>query len=101
MEGSFPFIAFMDPNIVVTPADIELSEVASTFEMVNEVVNEGEQVSILPSDKIECTIVLNEPELPILLLHKEDRGTYRELGLLDVPCPQSFGEERIQFTLLL
>ena len=94
-EGGFPFVAFMDPNIVVTPADIELSEVASAFETVNEVVNEGERKPILPSDEIERTIVLNEAELPIFLLYKEDRGIYRGLGLSDAPCPQSFREECI------
>ena len=95
MEGGFPFIAFVDLDIVVTPADIKLCEVVSTFEMVNEAINEGERISIFPSDEIECMIVLDEPELPVFLLHKEDRGTYWGLGLSDVPCSQSFKEECI------
>ena len=75
--------------------DIELHEVAGTFEMVNEVINEGERILILPSDENEHMIVLDEPELPVFLFHKEDRGTYQGLGLSDASCPQSFREECI------
>ena len=76
VECSFLFITFMDPDVVVAPVNVELYEVASTFEMVNEVVNERKWVSILPSDEIERAVALNEMELPIFLLDKEDRSIY-------------------------
>jgi hypothetical protein len=57
---------------------------------MDEVVDEGEWVAILPGDGIQCSVVLDEAELPILLLYEEDRGSERGLGLSDASSGQCF-----------
>jgi hypothetical protein len=42
---------------------------------MDEIVNEGEGVSIFSRDGIECLIVLDNAELSILLLDEKDWGT--------------------------
>jgi hypothetical protein len=75
LEGSLPLIALSDADIIVSPSYIELGEVSHALESIDEIVDEGEGVSIFPRDGIECSIVLDEAELTILLLDEEDWGT--------------------------
>jgi hypothetical protein len=42
---------------------------------MDEIDDEGEGVSILSRDSVECLIVLDEAEFTILLLDEEDWGT--------------------------
>jgi hypothetical protein len=42
---------------------------------MDEIINKGEGVSIFSRDGIECSIVLDEAELTILLLDEKDWGT--------------------------
>src|SRR3979490_2129541 len=72
----FPFITFFYPHIVIPPGDIELGEVLCAFESVDEVVNEREGIPILPSDQIQCAIVLDKAKFSVFLLDEEDRGAY-------------------------
>jgi hypothetical protein len=65
----------LDTDIIVSPSDIELGEVLCALESMDEIVNEGERVSIFLRDGVECLIFLDEAELTILLLDKEDWGT--------------------------
>ena len=39
-EGSFPFVALADTDVIVTPADVELGKIAGALEFVNEVRDE-------------------------------------------------------------
>jgi hypothetical protein len=62
-------------DIVVYPAYIELGKVSHAFESINEVIDEGERISIFSHDSVECLVVLDKAELTILLLDEEDWGT--------------------------
>jgi hypothetical protein len=62
-------------DIIVSPTYVELCEVSHTLESMDEIINEGEGVSIFSRDGVECSIVLDEAELTILLLDKKDWGT--------------------------
>jgi hypothetical protein len=44
---------------------------------MDQVVGEGEWISIFPGDGIQRLVVLDEAELPIFLLDKEDQGSER------------------------
>jgi hypothetical protein len=44
---------------------------------MDKVIDEGERIPILPGDGIQCLVVLDEAEPPILLLDDEDRGSER------------------------
>jgi hypothetical protein len=74
-EGGLPLIALSDADIIVSPSHVELGEVSHALESIDEIVDEGEGVLIFSRDGIECSIVLNEAELTILLLYEEDWGT--------------------------
>jgi hypothetical protein len=39
---------------------------------MDEVVDEGERIAILPGDRVQSSVVLDEVELPIFLLDEED-----------------------------
>jgi hypothetical protein len=74
-ECSLPLIALSDADIIVSPSYVELGEVSHALESMDEIINEGEGVLIFSCDGIECSIVLDEAELTILLLDTKDWGT--------------------------
>jgi hypothetical protein len=53
--GTVPLITFSN-NIIVSPSYIELGEVSHTLELMYKIVNEGEGVSILLHDGVECSM---------------------------------------------
>jgi hypothetical protein len=63
LEGSLPLISLSDADIILSPSYIKLGEVSCTFELMDEIVDEGEGVSIFLRDGIECSIVLDKAEL--------------------------------------
>jgi hypothetical protein len=44
---------------------------------MDKVIDEEEQILILPGDGIQHLVVLDEAELPIFLLDEEDQGSER------------------------
>ena len=58
-EGSFPFIAFLHPDIVKSPMDIEFGKIPSSTEFLNQFGYEGERVFIFNCDCVEGSIVLD------------------------------------------
>ena len=40
-EGCLPMIRFLDLNVVVSPLNVELSEINGVFHIINEFGNEG------------------------------------------------------------
>jgi hypothetical protein len=74
-ECSLPLIALSDADIIVSPSYIKLGEVLHTLKSMDEIIDEREGVSIFLHDGVECSIVLDEAELTILLLDEEDWGT--------------------------
>src|SRR3981189_3157846 len=95
----FPFIAFFYPHIVISPADVEFSKVLCALESVNEVVNGGEGIAILPSDQIKRAIVLYEAKFSVLLLDEEDRSAYWRFQVPNAARCQGFFQEGVQFPL--
>src|SRR6266404_563617 len=70
-------------NVVVTPMNVKLGEVAGFMQLVNEVRDERERGCILDSDIIKTAIVLYRVEFAILLVYKEGAGHGR-LGRADI-----------------
>ena len=62
----------MDTNVVVSPTNVKLGEVAGIMQFVNEVRDERERSGILDSDIIKTVIVLYRAEFAILLVYKEE-----------------------------
>ncbi|KAG5335022.1 hypothetical protein C0989_002454, partial [Termitomyces sp. Mn162] len=61
-EGSLPLISFLNVHIVVTPPDVQFSEVLCTLEVVDELRDEGEGVTVLHHHGIENLVVLDQSE---------------------------------------
>src|SRR5712664_761404 len=76
-ESGLPLVTFLDADIVVSPANIQLGEVACTPETIYEVGNERKRVDILNHLGVQCPVVLNQTEGPVLLLDKEDWCRHR------------------------
>ncbi|KAG5729114.1 hypothetical protein E4T56_gene3167 [Termitomyces sp. T112] len=53
LEGSLPLISFLDAHIVVTPPDVQFSEVLCTLEVVDKLGDEEERVMVLHYHCIE------------------------------------------------
>ena len=85
-EGCLPLVAILDMDIVVSPTNVKLSEVASIFQLVHKVGNERKGVGIAGGVFIEVSVVLAGAEFTILLLDKEERGCLRGVGRTDLPC---------------
>src|SRR3982750_1205089 len=71
-KGSLPLISFFDADIVETPMNVKLGEVARTTKLVDKVRDERERVLVLHSHIVEHAIVLDQTKGAILFLHKED-----------------------------
>jgi hypothetical protein len=61
-EGCFPFVTFSNTNVIVTPADVKLCEVAGALEFIDEFGNKGKRSGILDCNIVEGAIVLNRTE---------------------------------------
>ena len=70
-------MARCDTNIVVASMEVKLSVDLCAAQLVKEVGNEWNWVSILSSDLVEVSEVNTESQGAVLLLSKEDRGTTR------------------------
>src|SRR5713101_2873581 len=84
LEGSFPFIAFLDSNIVVAPSYIKLSEDLCILQFIDDIRNERKWVLILDGDGVESSIVLYWMQFTILLLDKEEGRDKGGFGRVNV-----------------
>jgi len=83
-EHGLPFVTFLDMDIIVPPADIELGEVACAPKTIDKVRNEWKRIDILNRLCIECPVVLDQSERPILLLNKEYWHCHGRFGRADL-----------------
>jgi len=74
-EGCLPLVAHCDVNIVVASTEVELGVDLCAAQLVEEVGNKWNWVSILPSDLVEVSEVYTESQGAVLLLNKEYRCT--------------------------
>ncbi|KAG5732064.1 hypothetical protein E4T56_gene18820 [Termitomyces sp. T112] len=79
-EGCLPLISFLNMHIVVTPPDVQLSEVLHAAEVVDELRDEGEGVTVLYYYGVEYLVVLYQLEGAILLFDEEDWRSHWGLG---------------------
>jgi hypothetical protein len=56
--------------------DIEFGEVTCTLETIDEVGDEQKRIDILNCLGVQCSLVLNKPEGPVLLLDEEDQCSH-------------------------
>jgi hypothetical protein len=59
LEGRFPFVTFADTDVIVTPADVKLCEVARALEFIDEFRDERKRSGVLDCNIVEGAIILN------------------------------------------
>ena len=94
-EGSFPLVAFLYSDIVISPLYVKLGEDLGIFKFVNEVRNQGEGVCISDSVAIEVSVILARSEASILFLDEEESGSLGGFGRTDFPRVKVFIDELI------
>src|SRR5882762_9419281 len=72
-ERGFPLISGTDTNIVISPSNIELREDSGGLEFIDDVGNQRERILIFNRERVQLTVVLDQAQLTILLLDKEER----------------------------
>ena len=61
-EGRLPLVSGLNVNVVEIPIDIQLGEVSGLAELGHEFGDQWERVLVLDCHRVECSIVLNQPE---------------------------------------
>ena len=61
-EGCLLLVSGLNADVVETPIDIQLGEVFCSAELRYEFRDQWERVLILDHHRIECSVVLDQPE---------------------------------------
>ena len=58
-EGSFPFVTFLDTNVVITPSNIKFGEIARALEFVDKFWDQRKRCSIFNSNIVQIAVILD------------------------------------------
>ena len=72
-KRGLPFVTFRNPYIVVSPAHIKLGEDVCAFELIEQLLNEGQRVAVLDGHVVKFTVVLYRTKCAIFLLDEKER----------------------------
>ena len=72
-ESGLPFVPFLYTDIVVSPTEINLSEILQALELVDKLGDEQDGVVVLNHMFIQIPIILHHPFPTVLLRHEEYR----------------------------
>ena len=92
-EGRLPLVAVFDTDIIVSPMNVELSEVASVLQLVHKVGDERKGVGVASSMFIEIPVILARTEFSIFLLDEEERGRLGRVGRTNLSGGKVFFKE--------
>src|SRR5713101_1853083 len=84
LEGSFPFITFLDSNIILSPSYIELGEDLHILQFINDIRNKRKWVLVFDGDSAELSVVLHQTQFIILFLNKQEGRGEGGLGRVNV-----------------
>ncbi|KAF9802479.1 hypothetical protein IEO21_09897 [Rhodonia placenta] len=73
-KGRLPFVTGFDPDVVVSPLDIELRKECSAAELIHHLGDQRQWVAIFDSDRIQPAIILHGSKCPFLLFDEEEGG---------------------------
>jgi len=86
-ESCLPFFSFGHSEQVVTISHVQGREAFCLTDLVQELRDQGEGVSVLDRDLVDSAVIHAETEAAVSLLDKEDGGTGGGLGVSDEPFP--------------
>ena len=84
-EGRLPLVAIFDADVVISPTNVELGEVASVFQLVHKVGDEGKRVGIAGGVLVEVSVILAGTKFSIFLFDKEERRCLGGVGRTNFP----------------
>jgi hypothetical protein len=93
VEGGFPLIAWSNADEIVSTAEIDFGVDLRVAEVIEEVGNEGNGVTILLGDLVKATPVDTESERTVLLLDKKNGSTAVGLRLANKSSVEVLLEE--------
>ena len=73
-KGSLPLVSLLDPNIVISRPDIHFGEDRCSFELVDEVGDQGKGIGILDGMLVQVAVVLTRAKGTILFSYEEKWG---------------------------
>src|SRR5712671_794960 len=82
-ERRLPSVFWFNQYFVVSPLDIDASELCTVSQLVDQGRYEGERVAVLDRPGVHWPIVLDGPELSVLFLDEEEGRGVGALGWLD------------------
>ena len=81
-QKGLPFISLLDVDIVEAPSEVQACEPLGIPQSGENIRDEGEGVGVLHCYCVELSVVLDEPQGSILLLHKEYQSANWGFGRL-------------------
>jgi hypothetical protein len=100
-EGSFPFISFLDLNVVKSPMDIKLSENGRASEVIDDGFDGRKVLSVFDSLQVKPLVVLDGAILAIILFGKEEGSSVWGIGRMDTTGCEVFLYELLEDLLLV
>ena len=100
-ESSFPFVAFLDPEIVISPSEIHLGEQFSSLQFLGQLSDKRERVVVLDGVFVKIAIILYHSLLSVLFRDEEHRGCLGRFQRSNVPFSGLIVDEVGYFFLFL
>ena len=99
LEGGFPFVSFGNVDQMVCMSEVNLGVNMSLVGRIQEVGDEGKQISIFFRDFVESAEIYTEPEGAIFLFYKQDWRSVRRRHRADESISKVFINEFLQYFL--
>ncbi|KAL3144328.1 hypothetical protein ABBQ32_004089 [Trebouxia sp. C0010 RCD-2024] len=74
---SFWSVFFFQQDLMKARSSIQTGEIVCIMQLVKQVINSRQGVSVLNCQLVESPVVHHHPQAPVLLLHKQDGATPR------------------------
>ena len=71
-ESGFVFVSLFDPDVIVSPSDVQLRVNVGSPQVADERSDERERVLVTHRPLVDFSVVLYRSQLPILLLDEEE-----------------------------
>ena len=100
-ERCLPLVSFLHVHVVVSPSDVHLGEDLCALELIDELLDQWQWVTVLDRELIEFPVILDGSQLPIFLFDEKEWRSHQRDRWSDPPRPQIFFQEIVQHLLLL
>jgi hypothetical protein len=73
-EGCFVFVAFFNPDVIVSCSDVQFSEQTGILDLVDFFLQQWDRTIVRNRDRVDFSVIDYQALFSILLSHKEGRG---------------------------